>query len=102
MWYAEVAPVVVAFVSGPGAITVGCVDKATAERLFGPGGLRNVFATLSPPGWGGREAIGGSPRGVALSWQAAVEVAEHIAAMAHASGRRAHMSHLPVRSRRGS
>lgn len=82
IWYAEVAPVVVAFLDQPKAITVGCVNKETAERLFGSGGLRNVFPTLAPPGWGGREAIGGSPRGVALSRREAVAAARHIAAMA--------------------
>lgn len=62
VWYADVAPVIVAFVERNGAITVGCRDTATAEGLFGPGGLKGVFPRLGE-GWGGREAVGGSPRG---------------------------------------
>lgn len=44
-------------------ITVGCPNEGVAKALFGPGGLRNVFPQLEPPGWGGRSVVGGSPRG---------------------------------------
>ena len=80
VWYAEVAPVVVAYVAANGNVTVGAPDMAAAENFFGPGGLKNVFAKLQPPGWGGREAIGGSPRGVKLSREQAIEAAKIIAA----------------------
>lgn len=60
-------PVVIALVEAMGGITIGCPNKAVAEALFGEGGLKNVFPKLSPEGWGGREAIGGSPRGLKMS-----------------------------------
>jgi len=62
-------PVVLARVAGAHNITIGCPNKAVAEELFGEGGLKNVFPLLDEvaPGWGGREAIGGSPRGAKLT-----------------------------------
>lgn len=80
VWYAEVAPVIVAFVAANGNVTVGAPDTETAERLFGPGGLKNVFPRLEPQGWGGRETIGGSPRGMKLTREQAVAAAAVIAA----------------------
>ena len=56
-------PVVLALAKQRQEITIGCPNVAVAEALFRPGGLKNVFAKLEPAGWGGREAIGGSPRG---------------------------------------
>jgi hypothetical protein len=49
-----------------GSVFVSCPNKRIAEEVFGPGGLMNVFPKL--PGingkfWGGRESVGGSPRG---------------------------------------
>ncbi|MCC6751996.1 MAG: hypothetical protein IT371_30365 [Deltaproteobacteria bacterium] len=64
VWYRQ-HPCVVAFHDGK--VTVGCRDLATAVRLFGPGGLKGVFSSLAPAGWGGRETVGGSPRGLALT-----------------------------------
>lgn len=55
-------PVVLALGKQSQEITVGCPSVEVAEAIFGPGGLKNVFAELQPEGWGGREAIGGSPR----------------------------------------
>jgi hypothetical protein len=82
VWYAELAPCIVSY-TRRGGVTIGCVNKQTAESLFGPGGLKNVFATLTPEGWGGREAIGGSPRGLELTraeaLAAAIAVASKIA-----------------------
>jgi hypothetical protein len=46
VWYAEVCPVVVAFVEKSGNITIGCPDTTTAEKFFGAGGLKNVFPKL--------------------------------------------------------
>lgn len=46
-----------------GNVTVGCPNKEVAEEIFGPGGLKNLFATEPFAGWGGRESVGGSPRG---------------------------------------
>jgi hypothetical protein len=49
-----------------GSVFVSCPNKRIAEAAFGIGGLMNVFPKL--PGingkfWGGRESVGGSPRG---------------------------------------
>lgn len=79
VWYAEVAPVIVAFVAANGAITLGCPDAGVAERLFGEGGLKAVFPKLQPAGWGGREAVGGSPRGVKFTREDAVAAAKVLA-----------------------
>lgn len=81
VWYAEVAPVIVAYVAVNGNVTIGCPDIESAERFFGPGGLKNVFAKLQPDGWGGREAIGGSPRGMKLTREQAVEAAKVVASL---------------------
>jgi hypothetical protein len=61
VWY-RVAPVVVSYASRLKKVTVGCPNIETAELLFGPGGLQNTWPVLGE-GWGGRESIGGSPRG---------------------------------------
>lgn len=78
VWYAEVAPIIVAYVATNGNVTIGCPDTETAEKFFGKGGLKNVFAKLEPQGWGGREAIGGSPRGQKLNREQALEAAKVI------------------------
>lgn len=62
-----------------GTVTVGAPNVAVAERLLGPGGLRSVLPALVPPGWGGREAIGGSPRGVPLDLEQVVGAARELA-----------------------
>lgn len=78
VWYAEVAPIIVAYVATNGNVTIGCPDTESAEKFFGKGGLKNVFAKLEPQGWGGREAIGGSPRGQKLTREQALAAAEII------------------------
>ena len=65
---------VLSWVEGRGQVTVGCPNIEVAEALFGEGGLKNLFAELEPEGWGGREAVGGSPRGLKLT-RAQVEAA---------------------------
>lgn len=72
-WYEEFGADVL-FVFQPrastrGVVTVCARDVATAERLYGPGGLLNLFVRLRPRGWGGRPVIGGSGRGRPLSWE---------------------------------
>jgi hypothetical protein len=84
VWYAEVRPIIVAYVAAQGSAAIGCRDRAAAERHFGAGGLRNIFGELQPPGWGGRETIGGSPRGMQLSREQARAVARHVAELAAA------------------
>jgi hypothetical protein len=71
VWYRD-HPVVILYDIGKHKLTIGCPNEQVAERLFGPGGLKNVFPKLDPPGWGGRPSIGGSPRGVALGEDAAL------------------------------
>ncbi|MDP3771251.1 MAG: hypothetical protein Q8R16_03050 [bacterium] len=78
VWYAEVAPIIIAYVAANGNVTIGCPDTESAEKYFGQGGLKNVFAKLEPQGWGGREAIGGSPRGQKLTREQALEAARVI------------------------
>ncbi|MCX6723173.1 MAG: hypothetical protein NT094_03890 [Candidatus Staskawiczbacteria bacterium] len=78
VWY-EKANVVAAYVASNGNVTIGCPNVETAERLFGPGGLKLIFDRLEPKGWGGREAIGGSPRGQKLTREQALAAAGVIA-----------------------
>ena len=60
------------------AVSVGTPNRAVAERLLGEGGLRGVFPILEPAGWGGRESVGGSPRGVPLAAEHATAAARLI------------------------
>lgn len=78
VWYADHAPVIVAR-TVRGNVTVGCPNIEEAERLFGKGGLKNVWQKLQPDGWGGRESIGGSPRGAILNREEALAAARVIA-----------------------
>jgi hypothetical protein len=75
-------PVVLALGKQSEEITIGCPNDEVAEACFGPGGLKNVFAELQPEGWGGRESIGGSPRGQELGpeqlWAAGKVVASKV------------------------
>jgi hypothetical protein len=72
-WYEQFqVPVLFVFqpgASGRGTVTVGVRDASTAEALYGPGGLLNLFGRLRPRGWGGRPVIGGSGRARPLSWE---------------------------------
>ena len=72
-WYEE-ADVVVAFAGKLGAVTIGVRDAVKAVELFGPKGLMEVFPSLGE-GWGGREAIGGSPRGQKMTYEDAAAAA---------------------------
>lgn len=82
VWYRDFdADVVVAFNPTNDCVTIGCPDVATAEKRFGPGGLKNVFGKLSPAGWGGRESIGGSPRGMKMDRSQAWEAAQMAAVL---------------------
>jgi hypothetical protein len=74
------APVVVVL-SAQGTVTVGCPNGAVAAALFGPGGLSTAYPRLSPPGWGGREAIGGGPRGVIFDADEALAAAAQLDAL---------------------
>jgi len=70
--------VILARVATTGAITIGSPNKAVAEAVFGEGGLKNVFSHLPREGWGGRESIGGSPRGEKMSVGELVQAAEKV------------------------
>jgi hypothetical protein len=72
--------VIVAYVRESSWCSIGCRDQANATRLFGPDGLLGVARALTPPGWGGRAMIVGSPRGVALTRDDAFTAARQIAA----------------------
>ena len=78
VWYSEIAPVIVAYVAEAQRVTIGIRDLPTAQQLFGPRGLLEVLPKLQPPGWGGRETIGGSPRGTKLGKDAALSTARLI------------------------
>ncbi len=75
------APVVVAFTANGENVTIGCPNNAVAEAIFGTGGLKNVFPKLDAlcKGWGGREAIGGSPRDLKMTAEESRKVAELVA-----------------------
>lgn len=67
-------PVVISLVEGLNNLTFGCPNKNVAEAMFGKGGLMNVFTKLNElyalevgNGFGGREGVGGSPRGMKMS-----------------------------------
>jgi len=77
VWYAEVAPIIVAL-TPDGNITVGCRDSEMAEKLLGEGGLSPIWPKLAPEGWGGRNVIGGSPRGRKMSRHEALKAARVI------------------------
>lgn len=81
VWYANYSPVVVALNPNANNITVGVRSVELAEKFFGAGGLKNVFPKLGE-GWGGREAIGGSPRGKVMTWEDALAAAKVIAGLA--------------------
>lgn len=58
---------VISHVQRSGNVMLACPNKEVAEQAFGAGGLKNVFPrlpSLEGKCWGGREAVGGSPRGV--------------------------------------
>lgn len=76
VWY-RIAPIVVSHASRLARVTVGCPDLETAERLLGEGGLLRVWPQLGV-GWGGRETVGGSPRGAKLDLEAARATARRV------------------------
>lgn len=74
-------PVVIAWLERGRNVTMGCPNTEVAETLFGGGGLKNVFSQLQPAGWGGREAVGGSPRGQEITWEQVEEAARKVASL---------------------
>lgn len=74
-------PIVVAL-NAQDALVFGAPNKEVAEEILGKGGLLNVFTKLNElyalepgNGFGGREGIGGSPRGMKMSWEDAQKAA---------------------------
>ena len=68
---------IIAYNENSGSVLLSCPNPQVAEAAFGPGGLKNVFALLpSIDGkeWGGRESVGGSPRGVLFPKERMAEV----------------------------
>ena len=74
-------PVVMAHLERGRNITLGCPNNSVAEELFGKGGLMAVFPHLQPAGWGGRESVCGSPRGVELTDEQADEAARVVSSL---------------------
>lgn len=77
-------PLVIAF-SNRNKLVFGIPNKEVAEELLGVGGLQNLFAELnnyyclsSEEGFGGRECIGGSPRGMEMTWDDVVVAANFL------------------------
>lgn len=62
--------VVMAWVPGLEKVTISCPNLAIAEKVFGNGGLCNIFSIMPKYNgecWGGRQTVGGSPRGVKIT-----------------------------------
>ncbi|MCL2009913.1 MAG: hypothetical protein FWG71_05130 [Synergistaceae bacterium] len=60
---------IAAHVAKPGNVTLSCPNRSVAELAFGSGGLLNVYPKspeLEGKKWGGRESVGGSPRGMSV------------------------------------
>ena len=75
-WYRK-APLIVSYSQRASSITLGCRDHQAATELLGEGGLLSLFPLLGQ-GWGGREAIGGSPRGIRFTLDEARDIAQKI------------------------
>lgn len=72
-------PVVLAWLERGHNVTIGCPNNEVAEAIFGSGGLaENILPHLQPEGWGGRESIGGSPRGQELTWEQVEQAAREV------------------------
>ena len=70
---------IVSYVQRAGHVMVSCPCRQVAELAFGPGGLKEVFPLLPEidgKGWGGRESVGGSPRGAAVPEEMLGEILE--------------------------
>jgi len=76
VWY-KTAPIVVALDPIKNTISVAARDLATAEKYFGQGGFKNTFQGLGP-GWGGRETVGGSPRGQKMTINDAIKAFDYL------------------------
>ena len=58
---------IIAYVEKSGIVTLSCPNRHIAEKVFGAGGLKNIYPklpSLDGKSWGGREDVGGSPRGI--------------------------------------
>lgn len=75
-WYRK-RPVVLSYSDRFESITVGCRSEEIARELFGPEGLLDVFSKLGA-GWGGRAAIGGSPRNEPFTYAQAQAAAQQV------------------------
>ena len=82
---AWIHPVVVVYDQVAKCCTVSCPNPDVAAELFGVGGLLNVYEHLPPSRWGGRQDKGGSPRGVKLSVETAIQATEYLRARLVAS-----------------
>ena len=72
---------IISYIEKSGNVMLACPCRKVAELAFGRGGLKNIFQLLpSIDGkeWGGRESVGGSPRGVKFPVERLAEVLEII------------------------
>ncbi len=72
---------IISYIEKSGSVMLACPCKKVAELAFGSGGLKNVFHLLPKIDgreWGGRESVGGSPRGVKFPVERLDEVMEII------------------------
>lgn len=77
-------PVIIAYIGGAagyGTCSFAVRDLATAQSLFGPGGLMEVYANLYPGRCGGREILGGSSRTNYITWENACSYGEQLEAL---------------------
>ena len=85
VWYQK-ADTVMAYVEKTKAVTFGVVSKEVAQERYGEGGLSFLFDRLNEEGvlgggFGGRESVGGSPRGVQIELGEALELFEKVDAL---------------------
>ncbi len=74
-------PVVVIYNKTTQTMGISCPNKQVAEEVFGKGGLRNIFDKLEGKNgmsFGGRESVGGSPRGQVMTFEDAQKVQQAI------------------------
>ena len=82
---------ILAYLPQAGNVTVSCPNTAVAEAAFGPGGLKNVFPKLPEVNgktWGGRESVGGSPRGETVPEDALEDILAAVDGMVKAGARK--------------
>ena len=68
---------IISYIEKSESVMLACPCRKVAELAFGTGGLKNIFPLLPKVNgkeWGGRESVGGSPRGAAFPSEKLCEV----------------------------